>query len=548
VAREKLAAAAKSDGDRDALLAAAIDEAARHQLTYLRLYLQVRRAYLLLRQHRLGEAGRLLGDVRAAAHASGYWNWEMIALFQLASLASRRQEAAAVKAYGEEVLRGETNCALRVGVAEILAERAMNDAHPEDARWALGQLGGCDVKNHFRLPGLHALSELAALDPRGPDATTFREALAAMRPRLTAGERLTATALEGRAVIATDRAQGRRLLEQVVESTAGGGSLATEKPRLLAFRRLISDAAQARDLQRAITLIAGESNLDVPSGCLLALAEDMRRPIVISRGASGDLAGGVGERTATVVPDDLVPAEHQARLAGCPEVAVLALPPYYGRSRLLPADIAWRHYAGHEPGARWTGERRLVVSDVTPPRDLELPTLPAWRPSEGSYPYKHLQGPEATASQVQRAMQEADLVEFHVHGIFDPARNDDAFLVLSPDERGEALLTASAVRALSLPRNPFVVLAACNSALNSPSFPSYSGRLSLPAAFLAAGARGVVAATAPIPDLAARAFIAELERKLRAQSSAALALREVRVRWLAEHPSDGWVRDVVLFQ
>jgi len=70
---------------------------------------------------------------------------------------------------------------------------------------------------------------------------------------------------------------------------------------------------------------------------------------------------------------------------------------------------------------------------------------------------------------------------------------------------------------------------------------------SLPAAFLDAGARTVLAATVDIPDAEAGPFFIAVQERIRSGQSAAVALRDVRMEWLRERP-ESWARSVLVFE
>jgi hypothetical protein len=425
-----------------------------------------------------------------------------------------------------------------------LAERALYDGDRARAQRALDDAAGCAGDPATEITGLAALSELAHADPQGPAAARFRRALATARPRLSPADALMASALEGRAVMATDRAAGQRILTSVITNADGmqPGDLDGVKPRLLAYRRLISDAAERSDFARALELMAGESQTPLPIGCVLGLSEDLNRAVLVARGAAGDVVGRAGIDFRSAGPGATpVAAAELAVLKGCADVAVIGLSPFHGRSRLLPPEMAWRHHT-HGPAAAEPGDERLVISDVAPPAGL--PMLPPWQPGPDRGRFRHLRGPEANPGRVLAALPGADLIEFHVHGLVDAS--DASYLALAPDERGRSTLTAAQVRALRLPRRPLVVLAACDSAANSREFPSYSGRWSLPTAFISAGARAVLAATTAIPDAGAQEFMGDVVARIERGVPAAHALRDVRMAWLGRGQT--WVNDVVLFE
>jgi CHAT domain-containing protein len=122
--------------------------------------------------------------------------------------------------------------------------------------------------------------------------------------------------------------------------------------------------------------------------------------------------------------------------------------------------------------------------------------------------------------------------------------SDAAYLVLSPEPDGTYALTAEAIRHAELRGHPIVVLAACQSARGA----RYQhAPWSLPDAFLAAGARAVLAAGTDIPDDGAGAFFERVLARVRAGANPAAALRDERIA-IAAQGSSSWVADVVLFE
>ncbi|MCA9709195.1 MAG: CHAT domain-containing protein, partial [Myxococcales bacterium] len=182
---------------------------------------------------------------------------------------------------------------------------------------------------------------------------------------------------------------------------------------------------------------------------------------------------------------------------------------------------------------------RLVVSDVEAPAALGLPHLRPWRPERGDE-VTALLGTEATPSRVLAAMPNADEIEFHVHGLVDLTLSDTSHLVLSPDADGRYALTAGAIRTLTLPRAPLVVLGACHAGhvatfLHEP--------WSLPLALLDAGSRAVIASPAVIDDAQARLFFDEVRRLIHDGLSPARAVRDAR----RGAPPQSWKNDVIVF-
>jgi hypothetical protein len=125
-------------------------------------------------------------------------------------------------------------------------------------------------------------------------------------------------------------------------------------------------------------------------------------------------------------------------------------------------------------------------------------------------------------------MATAAYVELHVHGLVDLGRAEASFLALSPEPDGRFALTAADLRRARLAAAPVVVLAACRAAAATPLV---NRRWSLPDAFLAAGARTVIAAAVPIPDDQAAAFFASLRARLAAGATPGGRGRRRAGRW-----------------
>ena len=159
----------------------------------------------------------------------------------------------------------------------------------------------------------------------------------------------------------------------------------------------------------------------------------------------------------------------------------------------------------------------MVADPANPsaPR-LTAPTVPGART---------LTGAAATPSQVLAALATARYAELHVHGVADAAAAEGAFLLLAPEPDGRDRLTAAEVAGARLTGAPVIVLAACRAAETTPFL---QARWSLPDAFLAAGARAVIAADVELPDRAASALFAELRRRIDGGEAPAAALAAVR--------------------
>ncbi|HEY6178657.1 MAG TPA: CHAT domain-containing protein, partial [Kofleriaceae bacterium] len=259
---------------------------------------------------------------------------------------------------------------------------------------------------------------------------------------------------------------------------------------------------------------------------------------IASPGSAGARSTPEGS-AESIDPGALVSAEVARTLASCPVVDVIARPPVQGMSRLLGDAIAWRYLARRATPLAPSSERALVIGNVEPPAALELPSLATW-----STTGELLSGPAATPSRALAAIATAGEVTIHAHGVVDVALPDASFLALSPEADGRFALTTGDVRKARFATSPLIILAACRA---SSAALVWHDTWSLPAAFVLAGARAVIASTAAIPDAEAATFFDAVRSEVRGGASVAVALRDVRQKWLADHRGD-WVRDVIVFE
>ncbi|HEX8114763.1 MAG TPA: CHAT domain-containing protein, partial [Kofleriaceae bacterium] len=244
----------------------------------------------------------------------------------------------------------------------------------------------------------------------------------------------------------------------------------------------------------------------------------------------------------------LVPPSLRAALRGCSEVEVLARPPVQGLPQLLADDVAWSYRVDRDrrptaPGSAPARATRLVIANTEPPASLGVPRLLPWQSSEA--PDVRLEGAAATPSRALAEFTDATFIEVHSHGVADTTGADAAFLMLSPEPDGRYALTAAEIRQHPLRGRPIVILAACHAATTA----TYRHEAwSLPAAFVAAGARAVIASTDVIDDAAAGAFFDDMRARIEHGASPAVALRDVRVTWLASHPGATWVHSLMVFE
>jgi hypothetical protein len=512
---------------------------------------------LYLKWQRLPEARSALGAAWGTARASGEWLLQNSLLPHLATLASLGDEAQAtglplVRAYTDEIvyrypasaadLRCQNASWGRDLRAMLLVDRLQFDA-------ARRELAGpaCDgeMPSDQVAMNLFVRSELARYGGTAEELAALRREIAALRARPTTSiaERIVLDHAEGRAVIDRDPAAGAALLGRAIAAARAVPPSVGLAHKAAAWSTsvLVATAAQRGDGDAALAVLADEQHVALPRSCVLGLAVEDRRRTIVARDAAGKLIVHHDEaRTSPAIdPATFVPPEVAAALAGCAVVDVIARPPLHGMARLLGDSIAWRYLSQRARPAVASGGRSVVVANVEPPAALELPRLATW-----SLGGETVSGAAATPSRVLAAIGAAGDVVVHAHGVVDVALPDASFLALSPEPDGRFALTTGDVRKARFATSPIVILAACRA---SQAAPVWHATWSLPAAFVYAGARAVIASAAPIPDSEAAAFFDAVRAKLRAGAPVAAAVRDVRQRWLAERRGD-WVRDVIVFE
>jgi cellulose synthase operon protein C len=352
-------------------------------------------------------------------------------------------------------------------------------------------------------------------------------------------------------------ARGRALNWSAIEAIEKSkDALILEDPwarraRAYGYTSLLHEAGRRGAFPEVLELLARERGEALPRECLLMATADSERTLLLVLGARGELVGHFEETRRKRLPvrlDGLVPEPLLAPLRACTQVEVLARPPLHGRAGLLPPELAWsyltRSVAPRPP--RPGPAVHLVVSDVELPSHSTFKRFTPWRASFGPDEQRvELSGARATPKQVLAAMRRASEIDVVAHGIINGSSNS-SYLLLSPEQQeGDGQLSVLEVRGATLERGPFVVLAACHAAHTSYTV---DAPFSLPAAFIEAGARGVLAATVEIPDREANAFFNAVRERLRAGEAPALALREERLRWRSENPRLTWLDSVLLFE
>ncbi|MCE9672261.1 CHAT domain-containing protein [Myxococcus stipitatus] len=512
--------------------------------------------------------GILYADLRrlteAEQHARIAWSWarqlqewelELTALETLAHISRDRSDFSSALAYVQEwsARGGRINNTCywpHVNMAHIhyLALR------PQEARASLEAAAACPQAPLDLMYGA-TFAEMARARPDPADAQRLGHALGIARPsNPMPGDAVYARYIEGRFALDRDNAQGQALLARVIEDAERlppTDTLARES-WTLGYSSLVTDAGRTGRFSRVLELMAAQLGTDIPTKCALAVAVHNERSVAVVQGPDGAVLGDYqGERKepfAATPSSQLVPERLRQALRGCPQVDVLAWAPVFGRTDLLAPDVPWSFRMGRAArGEAKPAGRRLVVSSVEAPALLQLPRLPAWTPSPESEAtaLEHLSGSEATPSHVLSSMTRATEIEIHAHGISDPVISDASLVVLSPEGNGRYALTADIVRQQKLAGSPMVFLAACSAgrlastATNEP--------FSLPAAFIQAGARAVLASTVDIPDAAGR-FFDGVRQRIHAGAAPAVALRDERQKWLARDARNDWTHHVLLVE
>jgi cellulose synthase operon protein C len=305
---------------------------------------------------------------------------------------------------------------------------------------------------------------------------------------------------------------------------------------------LLADAARRGAWSDALGVVARARGVPPPSRCALAFGADDFRFAVMAVGPDGAVTGRY-EPDRARADEWLAPEPMRRTLAGCDEVAVLALPPWLGIGPVLDPSTAWRYVLG-PPGPLAAGRARYVaVTDPVPPPSAELaPLVPRPWPPPPAGPDELIAGLGATPERVLAAIADATLVEIRSHAItLDPL--DAPVIALSPGAASWTL-DAAHISTSTLKGAPVVVLADCSGGAAA-RFEHQSW--GLPLAFRTAGATAVIASLSAIPDRDAAAVFDAVITELKRGVSPASAVAHVRAEKLQRVPTS-WVRNVVVFQ
>jgi CHAT domain-containing protein len=182
-------------------------------------------------------------------------------------------------------------------------------------------------------------------------------------------------------------------------------------------------------------------------------------------------------------------------------------------------------------------EARVVVVAASAATDVDgqpLPALPATvheaRDIERLYGDVQVIGPDGLSRKdIFGAMGRADIFHFAGHSVVDTANAARSRLLVSRDPT-QAIFSSDVARLRTLPL--LVILASCESAAGRPSHTE--GLASLAAAFLASGARAVVANQWRVSDQASRRLSREFHAAIRQGASPRDALRQAQLAMLRD--------------
>lgn len=494
---------------------------------------------LYLPMRRLDEADARLRSARAAYVLEGRPDLEDYVLRMVANLERLRDRDRLAAAYLQEIrLRARDateaqRCEATRFASESLAAIALAAGDVPGARGLIAEPVACG-----KLPTTLWLIDAVAVARLGNADDRARATALIAAARGAAGSRAVAAEIgEGRLRIDADPAAGAAQIRAGFAALAALGAEPGTAGELRGwgFASLISDAGRRSDWSGALALFAEELGAGVPAGCVVAASADDERATAVVRGRDGVLRGShqPARPLGPLGADSIVPPALATALTGCDTVAVIARPPLHGRADLLPASLPWA-FVGAADGTRSQASparRHVIVADPRPPATMGLPPLaPVADPGATV-----VTGSAATPTRVLRELADAEYIEIHAHGVVDA--RDAAFLALSPDSDGSFTLTAAQVREARFTGAPIVVLAACRSATTA-RYEAF--RWSLPDAFLAAGARAVIASATAIPDDQGADLFAELRARIdrgEPPAQAVAALRAARVaagqRWAA---------------
>jgi cellulose synthase operon protein C len=522
------------------------------------LTFESRLAQSLSALYRLPEARSHLRHARELAIGKGLLRLESTLAASEGKLELRRFRSALGRAFLEEVtLNAESRCFDQSEAREKLAEYALSRGRLADAAQELARMQPCPRWPALSPAGISVAAALRRLDARLIDPARveagIRQIASIGGPESRGYHRLVA----GRWRLNDDPEQGTRLLREALDNAPSTSAVDRPYVEIEARAALAFEAGRRGRWAESLDWLVAAAEVTAPASCALGVAVDLERALFLARGPAGAIDGRHLRQATAAQPVDFerasldapeIPEALREHLAGCREIAVVTLARQRRWTRLLGRDVVWSYAArpreaqapvAQPPAAGWA---RLVVSDPRPPASLMLGRLAAVAAEPGPREV-YLRALEATPGDVLARLPHVDLVELHVHGMVDADVSQHTALVLSPDARGDFLLSREELDGVKLPRGPVVVLAACETARLATRRPDAS---ELATAFMRAGSRAVVATTGTIPDGQGERFFRDLRREIERGVPAARALRDVRLRW-GEGTGASWTDDVIAY-
>lgn len=484
-------------------------------------------------------------------HAMGLQLIELIA--QIARL---RSDVPVARAYLEEAAeRAQKDKPSQHHIHQALANLALQELDFARARQEIDL--ALATGKPLTLAGAMDLADITRHLPAAGDEPAILRAVETYRAAASPGQQALWQHVLGRFYLSLQREPGRTYLQDTIRDVERRSPQEQERDQdlqralAISYHELILDHGQRHDFPAALKLFAQEQGFPAPARCAVALTEETERSLLIVRGASGETWGRFeGDRHQRLPADmtGLIPDEALSMLRGCERVEVIARPPLYDRRNILPPDMAWSYRMRPKPLPPSDGPgKHLVVSEVQyrQEQDQKRPQL-LWTPVSGqNQELLLLRGQDATPTRVLQAMVDATEIDLATHGDKEHSSNT-SYLVLAPEPSGEDRLTVARLRTMAeLKRAPFVVIAACEGGRTSPV---YHEAVSLPAMLLRKGARGVLAVTVEIYDTEVNTFMNSVREEMQRGRPPAVALRDVRQRWLAGGKGKGWIDHVLLFE
>ena len=140
-------------------------------------------------------------------------------------------------------------------------------------------------------------------------------------------------------------------------------------------------------------------------------------------------------------------------------------------------------------------------------------------------------GREATETKIKESIDQASIIHFATHGLFNEREALQSSLALAAID-GDGLLTADEILDFKLHAD-LVFLSACNTGRGKITG---DGAIGLSRSFLAAGARNAVVSLWYVPDLPTATLAIEFYRHFQAHQDKAQALRQAMLTVMKLYP------------